>query len=129
MRSREFITERDEVKTGIKPHRDHEMVMPNAHRVAGTADRVYDLNRIMMLVAAADDKTIPPMEPESWAGRNNMSFPFTACESNMLKNVYAHLGYEWDDVLKPNPGQRSEEPRDTNCISPVAKKARNRYGV
>lgn len=129
MRSREFIVERDEVKTGIKPHSDHEMVIPNAHRVAGTADRVYDLNRIMMLVAAADDKNIPVMEPESWAGRNNMSFPFTACESNMLKNVYSYLGYEWDDALKPNPEQRSKEPRDTYCTSPVARVKRNQYGI
>lgn len=129
MRAREIFLERNLVKTGVKPHRDQEMALPNAHRVAGTADRTYDLNRIMMMVAAADGHQIPVVPEESWAGRNNMAFPYTPLESNMLKHIYQALGYEWDDVLKPNPHQRSEEPKDTQKQSPVAKIKRNRYGV
>lgn len=119
------------VKTGIKPiTKDHEYAMPNAHRVAGTADRIYDLNRLMMLVAAADGRTMPVVPEESWAGRNNMAFPFTAQEAQMLKHCYKVLGQEWDDVLFPNTHDRSEEfKKDINIKSPVAKIKKNKYGV
>lgn len=129
MRSFEFVFEHDDVKTGVKPHIDQEMVMPNAHRVAGTADRTYDLNRLMMLVAASDGRQVPVVPQESWAGRNNMAFPYTAIESDMLKKAYEYLGYEWDDVLKPNPHQKSEEVKGVSVKSPVATFRKNKHGV
>ena len=130
MRAFEFFYEgKSEVKTGVKPHKDHEMTIPNAHRVAGTADRHYDLNRVMMLTATADGKHLPPFPPESWAGRNNLAFPYTPLEADMLKQVYQCLGYEWDDVLKPNPKKKSEEVKDVNSISPIATYKKNKYGI
>lgn len=125
MRAHEFITEhrRMYVKTGKKMHKHHHQAMPGAHRVAGTADRHYDLGRILTIVAAEDGsgKTEYPVQPESWAGRNNTAHPFTELEAQMLAHAYNKQGIDWDDVLKPNKPQRSLEPTDTQTTSPVAK--------
>ena len=57
MRVKEIVFEVASVtKLKSKPHPEHEQVMPSAHRFAGTSDRHYDLNRIMMAVACADGK-------------------------------------------------------------------------
>jgi len=43
------------------------------HRVAGTADRTYDLNRAMMAVASSNGKEFSHVPyGESWVGRSNM---------------------------------------------------------
>lgn len=121
MRYKEFVSEAssDVTKIKVKPHPDQEQVMPSAHRVAGTADRTYDLNRIMMAVAMADGKTVPKFRNTSWAGKNNLAHPYTKEETKMLKDAYKSVGAEWDDALKPNRDQKSLEPKDTNRISPI----------
>lgn len=120
MRYREFVLEGSDVtKIKVKPHPDQEQVMPSAHRVAGTADRTYDLNRIMMAVAMSDGKTVPKLKQSSWAGKNNLAHPYTKEETAMLKKAYQSQGAEWDDALKPNRNQESLEPKDTNKVSPV----------
>lgn len=131
MRAREFLFEKKSrkssrknpplVKTGQRMHHYHEQSMPEAHRVAGTADRHYDLTKILTLVAAEDGtgQTEHEMPAESWVGRNNTAHPYTPLERDMLKHAYRKRGIEWDDVLHPNPHHRSEEPRDTHKVSPV----------
>ncbi len=120
MRATEFIVEAAPiVKTGLKPHKDAEAVMPSAHRVAGTADRTYDLNRVMMYVAATDGTTCPKMPIQSWAGKNNTAHPLTTVEANMLKHAYRLAGIEWDDVLAPNQKNLSVEPDEVNKSSPI----------
>lgn len=119
MRAKEFIYEDTIVKTGLKPHKDAEAAMPGSHRVAGTADRVYDLNRVMMYVAASDGKTCPKIPQQSWAGKNNTAHPLTDIEAKMLKHAYRLAGIEWDDVLKPNPKNKSMETDEVNKISPL----------
>ena len=109
------------VKNHIKPPREHEAASPGTHRVAGTADRLYDLNRIMMFVAGSDGKTIPHVPVQSWAGRNNTAHPYTREETEMLKHAYKLAEVEWQDALHPNPDNRSAELTDTNKISPVSK--------
>ena len=126
MRAHEFLIEDPVVHTGVKPHKDHEAAMPSAHRVAGTSDRTYSLNRIMQIVAGADGKTMPKIPKESWAGKNNTAHPYTKEESNMLKHAYKAYGAEWDDVLSPNGEEKSLEPDDIHKISPV--KAFKGYG-
>lgn len=124
MRAKEFLIEVDSlVHSKIKPHPDHEAVMPSAHRVAGTADRTYDLNRIMMAVAELDGIKIlkPKTKKQSWPGKNNIATPYTTVERNMLKHAYKALGADWDDVLAPNEKQQSLEPKDTYTVSPVPK--------
>lgn len=120
MRAQEFIAEAKEVHTGIKPDQSAEYAMPGAHRVAGTADRLYDLLRVMMNVAASDGKNKTPMPQESWAGRNNVSVPYTPEEAAMLKLAYDQAGVFWDDAIAPNKLNRSEERPDTYKTSPVA---------
>lgn len=129
MRIREIVIKEGLVKNNLKPRRDAEMAMPAAHRVAGTADRTYDLNRIMMAVAMADGKTIPNMPVQSWAGKNNIATPYTKLESDMLRHAYTANNAEWDDALKPNQQERSLETDSVNRTSPIAKPKRNRFGV
>lgn len=119
MRAYEFINESKLIKTGIKPHKDILMVMPGTHRVAGTADRLYDLNRIMLYVAMTDGESCPSIDSESWAGRNNTAHPYTPLEVKMLKKAYQMANVEWDDVLSPNEKNKSLEPNDTYSVSPI----------
>lgn len=129
MRIKEIILEQGLVKNNLKPHKDAELAMPAAHRVAGTADRTYDLNRIMMAVAMADGSKVPQLPVQSWAGKNNIATPYTKLESNMLKHAYQANDAEWDDALKPNAQEKSLEDKRTNKQSPVAKKKSNKYGI
>lgn len=121
MRAREFVLEDKAVHTGIKPDKSVEYAMPGTHRVAGTADRLYDLNRVMMMVACADGKTQPPMPQESWAGRNNTAHPYTKVEADMLKHAYKAADVAWDDAIAPNPKNKSEETpeRKSAAVSPI----------
>lgn len=123
MRAREFVVEgrqgADETKIPEKMHPDQIETLPAAHRVAGTADRAYDLNRVMMCVAMADGKTPPKMNRESWVGRNNTAHPYTPEELAMLRHAYQAACVHWDDALAPNPNNRSLEPKDTYKTSPV----------
>jgi hypothetical protein len=121
MRAREFINETVKiVKTGVKMPKEHEATLPGTHRVAGTADRHYDLARVMMYVAASDGKNFPGIPKQSWAGRNNTAHPYSKIEAEMLKHAYQMADVEWDDVLKPNSDNKSVELKDTNKQSPVA---------
>lgn len=129
MRAREFVLESHIVKNGTKPRPDAERALPAAHRVAGTADRHYDLNRIMMSVAASDHTRGVPVPVQSWAGKNNIATPYTKAESDMLKRAYEAMGAEWDDALAPNPHDLSLELDEINRQSPVARRKTNKFGV
>lgn len=129
MRADEFITEDNIVKNGRKPRKDAEMAIPAAHRVAGTADRHYDLNRVMMSVAASSHEHGVPIPVASWAGKNNIAIPYTKAESDMLKRAYQAMGAEWDDALAPNPKELSMELDTVNRHSPVAIVKRNKFGI
>lgn len=121
MRAREFVTEASRATPKVRGriHRDHLQAMPGAHRVAGTADRHYDLNRVMMAVAMADGETVPNLVDHNWSHKNNTAHPYTDVEANMLRHAYKAADVEWDDVLKPNPDNESLEPEDTNTQSIV----------
>lgn len=129
MKIKEIIAENAIVKNNIKPNDNQEMSLQAAHRVAGTADRHYDLNRVMMCVAGLDGTNKSNTPKQSWAGRNNIAIPYTKIESNMLKQAYEEIGVDWDDILKPNLEEKSLESKDVNITSPVAKRTRNKYGV
>lgn len=120
MRIRDIITEdRDWTVTAGSMHKDQISTLPSTHLVAGTADRTYDLYRLTMLAAGADGKSKPKSNSESWVGRNNTMHPYTAQEAHMLKQVYQANGLQWTDELAPNPKNRSQEPKDTNKVSPM----------
>jgi hypothetical protein len=93
------------------------------------ADRVYELNRVMMAVASADgiNPLAPEVDAESWAGRNNLAFPYTAEEQEMLKAAFGVIGSHYEDLN--NGDLKSRELDSTNKISPVAKPKKNKYGI
>jgi len=115
MRANEFVTEdkvgkigkRRQVATrGLNKFRDNQF-----------ADRVYELNRIMMAVASTDGTTVPDMDSESWSGRNNVAAPYTEVEQRMLEKAFKAIGSKHWDL---NHGDMdSEEVNSTNKQSPV----------
>ena len=70
----------------------------NKFRDAQFADRVYELNRIMMAVASTDGSFVPELDGESWAGRNNIAAPYTPEEQDMLKKAYQAVGSHHEDI-------------------------------
>lgn len=122
MRAYEFLAEvaaNRIVKNRIKLPKTFDAALPGTHRVAGTADRHYDLARIMQYVAASDGRTLPRISQQSWAGRNNTAHPYTRCEADMLVHAYMLADVEWDDALHPNSDNLSIELPDTNKNSPL----------
>lgn len=93
------------------------------------ADRVYELNRVMMAVAASDgvNPLSPQIDSESWAGRNNIAIPYTEIEQKMLRQAFGAVGSHYKDLN--NGDLRSQELKSVNKASPVAKPKRNKYGV
>lgn len=86
-------------------------------RDAQFADRVYELNRIMMAVASTDGTFVPELDGESWAGRNNIAAPYTQEEQDMLKKAYQAIGSHHEDM---NHGDlHSQEHPAVNTTSPV----------
>jgi len=101
----------------------------NKFRDQQFADRVYELNRVMMAVAAADgiNPLAPEVDSESWAGRNNLAFPYTPQEQKMLKAAFGAVGSHYEDL---NHGDlESQELKSTNKDSPVAKFKKNKFGI
>lgn len=93
------------------------------------ADRVYELNRVMMAVAASDgvNTLTPEIDAESWAGRNNIAIPYTEVEQKMLMQAFGAVGSHYKDL---NRGDlKSQELKSVNKTSPVAKPKRNKFGV
>ena len=81
------------------------------------ADRVYELNRIMMAVASTDGTFVPELDGESWSGRNNVAAPYTKEEQAMLKKAYQAIGSHHEDM---NHGDlRSQEHPAVHRDSPV----------
>ena len=114
MRASEFIAEGQAVGRLSKTKSYatvglHKFVDPNR------ADRIYELNRIMMAAASTDGTFVPDIDGESWAGRFNISAPYTEEEHNMLHHAYTALGIEISDAVShPNT-----EPDTIHKHSPV----------
>ena len=115
MRATEFVAE-DRVGKMSK-RQNQATVGMNKFRDAKFADRVYELNRIMMAVASTDGTFVPEIDGESWAGRNNIAAPYTPEEQDMLKKAYQAVGSHHEDL---NHGDlRSQEHSAVNTTSPV----------
>ena len=115
MRAQEFVTE-DKVGK-ISRRLDTATVGLHKFRDMQFADRVYELNRIMMAVASTDGTFVPELDGESWAGRNNIAAPYTPEEQDMLKMAYKAIGSHHEDL---NHGDlRSQEHPAVNTTSPV----------
>jgi nuclear transport factor 2 (NTF2) superfamily protein len=90
----------------------------NKFRDMEFADRVYELNRIGMAVAANNGKEFSfPINGESWAGRNDIAAPYTQQEQDMLNMAYKAVGTKnWD---LNNGDMRSQELPAVNTTSPM----------
>ncbi len=115
MRAYEFLSESQKGKltnrqgraaVGIDLFRDKEF-----------ADRIYELNRVMMAVAAADGTNPINIDHESWSGRENLAVPYSSIEQKMLSQAFAAVGSHHEDLTKGD--LRSMELQDTYTQSPV----------
>ena len=116
MRAYEFIVES---KKG-KMHKDHASVSRGADKFKddGT-DRIYHLNQVMKATAMADGKSTKAldMEDESFAGKNNMAYPYTETEHNMMRQAFNTVsGTDAHELIRDHS---SKEPNDTHKVSPV----------
>lgn len=115
MRAQEFIAEAHIGK--ISKRNQNATVGLNKFRDQQFADRVYELNRIMMAVASTDGTFVPDVDGESWAGRNNIAVPYTQQEQDMLTKAFQAVGSHHEDL---NHGDlKSEEHPAVNTTSPM----------
>ena len=80
-------------------------------------DRGYDLNRVMMAVAATDGTFVPEMDSESWVGKRNTAHAYTDVEQQMLNMAYKAAGIKSIDLNKGDLD--SKELESTNDKSPI----------
>lgn len=115
MRAREFIVEQE--VGDISTRQRYATVGLNKFRDAQFADRIYELNRIMMATAATDGTFVPELDGESWSGRHNVAAPYTKKEQEMLKKAYQAVGSKHYDL---NHGDlHSDEHPAVNKTSPI----------
>jgi hypothetical protein len=115
MRANEFIAE--DAVGKISKRNQNATVGLNKFRDPKFADRVYELNRIMMAVASTDGTNVPELDSESWSGRSNVAAPYTPEEQAMLKKAYQAVGSSHEDL---NQGDlTSQEHPAVNTSSPV----------
>jgi len=116
MRAHEFLREDSVGK--ISKRNQNATVGLGKFRDVNFSDRVYELNRVMMAVAANDGKKfVHASDGESWAGRYNIVAPYTKIEQDMLTLAFKATGSEVHDI---NHGDlRSQEHPAVNTASPV----------
>jgi hypothetical protein len=115
MRANEFVSESKIGKIGNRK----QMATKGLHkfRDENAADRIYELNRIMMAAASTDGTFIPDIDSESWAGRYDVAAPYTQQESDMLMMAYKAAGSDYHDLNKGDLD--SKEVAGTNTQSTV----------
>ena len=115
MRAHEFLIEKQVGKIGQR--RSRATVGLNKFRDKDLADRVYELNRVMMAAACTDGTFVPTIDHESWAGRYNVAMPYTDVEQDMIEKAFQAVGSDYEDL---NHGDlKSKELDSTNKRSPV----------
>lgn len=125
MRAREFIIEGT---PGKITHRQQDATVGLNKFTDGMKwNSDYTAYRLGMALGMADGKVVPELDPESWVGRWKTAHPYTEIEQQMLKHAYQAVGANFQDL---NHGDlRSQETKDVNKLSPVAKSKRNKYGI
>lgn len=113
MRAREFVTEQE----GKMTDRQQSSTVGVNIFTDSTYDRIYMLNRVMMAAASTDGKTVPVIEPESWAGKQNLAFPYTKADQEKLIAAYKAVGVKYSDLNKGDLASR--ELDSTNTQSPL----------
>ena len=99
----------------------------HTYRDVEKASSDYVAYRLGMAAAETDGKTPPKIDRKSWIGKSKSAHPYTQEESDILKMAYKAAGASYKDL---NHGDmRSMEDPNTNTVSAVAPKRRNKYGV
>lgn len=126
MRAKEFVSETKSNK--ITKRQNQATKGLNIHNDEGSKwASDYGGYRTMMAAACTDGKSIPDMSKESYIGKKKTAYPYTKEEQDILKIAYKVGGQSYKD---PNHGDmRSLELDDTNKVSPVPKRKKNKYGV
>lgn len=116
MRAYEFITE---AKTKGKVSKRFQLASRGIMKFVDPtfADRIYELNRVMMAAACSDGNSPLVIDRESWVGRYDLAFPYTKEEQQMLIQAYEAIGSKWQDLN--NNDLRSQELKSTNTQSPM----------
>jgi hypothetical protein len=115
MRATEFVTEATVGK--MSKRQNQATVGLNKFRDNKFADRVYELNRVMMAVASTDGTFVPELDGESWAGRHNIAAAYTQQDQQKLNMAYKAIGSTYVDI---NHGDlRSQEHPAVHVTSPV----------
>jgi len=125
MKIKEIVTE--DKNADIPPRLQQATVGLDRFRDQQFADRIYELNRVMMAAAMADGVSPITIDPESWAGRNNIAAPYTEVEQKILTQAFDAVGSHFTDLNRGN--LRSEEVKSTNKVSPIAKYKKNQFGI
>jgi hypothetical protein len=112
MRAHEFI---NEGKKGSVPKR-HSNAQPGGYKFKddGT-DRTYHLNQIMKAVAMADGSSTKAlkMDDESFAGKNNVAYPYSDLEHNMMQQAF--------NTVSPTQAKQMIKGRDSSELDSVNK--------
>jgi hypothetical protein len=116
MKIKEVIVEGSPAK--IAKRLQQSTVGLNLFRDAEFADRIYELNRVMMAAAMADGSdNMIDMDEKSWIGKRRGAYPYTPEEDKMLKQAFRAAGATYTDL---NQGDmNSQELESTNKASPV----------
>jgi len=113
MRAKEFVAE---ARTGKIGHRKSQATV-GLNKFSNVSDRNYELNRVMMAVAATDGTFVPDIDNESWVGHMNVASPYTDIEQDMMEKAFQAVGVDYEDL---NQGDlRSQEVKSTYTKSPV----------
>jgi hypothetical protein len=115
MRASEFVSESKIGKIGNR--KQVSTIGLHKFRDEDCADRVYELNRVMMAAASTDGTFVPDIDGESWSGRYNVAMPYTQEEQNMLMMAYKATGTDYHDLNKGDLA--SKELDGTNTQSTV----------
>ena len=122
MRASEFINEGTK---GSVPKR-HDKAQPGAYKFRDNGtDRTYHLNQIMKAVAMADGSSTKAMkmDDESFAGKNNLAYPYSDLEHNMMQQAFNTVSpTQAKQMIK---GRDSSELDSVNKTSPVAKRPKD----
>jgi hypothetical protein len=114
MRASEFVSESKIGKIGNR--KQMSTIGLHKFRDEKQADRVYELNRIMMAAASTDGTFIPDIDSESWAGRYDIAAPYTKEEHNMLLMAYKASGSDYHDLNKGDLKSKELDSVNTQSI-------------
>jgi hypothetical protein len=107
MRAHEFITEEAHgTRPGKVSKRQQQSTVGLNVFAISQYDRTYDLNRVMMAVAATDGEIEPMIDQESWVGKQNTAHPYTEVEQKMLEKAFKAAGVPFKDLNKGDLASR-----------------------